>query len=137
MALVNRQRIIVDRTVIATAAAPAAIGAYSQAIRWGDLIFLSGQIALDPVSGHLIDGDSVAQLHQVMANATAVLEAAGSDLAHVVKVTLYLTDLSEFAQINEAYSQYFTHTPPARSTVQVARLPRDARVELDMIAVRA
>lgn len=122
------------RTAIRTSEAPAAIGPYSQAIRAGDLLFTSGQIPLDPRTGKVVDGDVTAQTRQVMANLAAVLGAAGAGFADVVKTTIFLADLGDFNAVNAVYAGHFTGAPPARSTVQVARLPRDARVEIEMIA---
>jgi len=124
----------VSKTVISTAAAPAAIGPYSQAIRTGNLVFVSGQIPLDPATGQLLGGDIRAQTRQVLKNLAAILEAAGSGLARVVKTTVYLRDLGEFAAMNEVYAEFFSEQPPARATVQVARLPRDAAVEIELVA---
>ena len=111
------------------------IGPYSPAIRAGNLLFLSGQVAFDPSTGALIDGDISAQTDQVMRNIGALLNAAGTDFAHVLRTTVFLADMGEFAKMNEVYARYVVDPPPARSTVQVARLPRDARVEIDVIAV--
>lgn len=111
------------------------IGPYSPAIRAGNLLFLSGQVGFDPATGALVDGDISAQTDQVMRNISALLRAAGTDFAHVVRATVFLADMSEFARMNEVYARYVVDPPPARSTVQVARLPRDARVEIDVIAV--
>lgn len=122
------------KQIVSTGAAPGAIGPYSQAVRVGDLIFVSGQIALDPATGQLVQGDVRAQTRQVLKNLSAILDAAGSGLARVAKATVYLRDLSEFAAMNEVYAEFFPAQPPARSTVQVARLPRDAAVEIDLIA---
>ena len=122
------------KQVVSTGAAPGAIGPYSQGIRVGNLLFVSGQIALDPATGQLVPGDIRAQTRQVLKNLGAVLEAVGSGLAQVAKTTVYLRDLSEFAAMNEVYAEFFSAQPPARSTVQVARLPRDAAVEIDLIA---
>ncbi len=116
-----------------TAAKP--IGPYSPAIRAGNLLFLSGQVGFDPATGALVDGDISAQTDQVMRNIGALLKAAGTDFAHVVRTTVFLADMDEFAKMNEVYARYVVDPPPARSTVQVARLPRDARVEIDVIAV--
>lgn len=122
------------RRAIQTEAAPAAIGPYSQAVRAGDLVFCSGQIPLDPASGSIVgEGDVVAQTHQVMKNLQAVLEAAESGFDRVLKTTIYLTDLDDFVKVNEAYASYFSADPPARATVQVSRLPKGARVEIDAI----
>jgi 2-iminobutanoate/2-iminopropanoate deaminase len=124
-----------NRTTIATLRAPKAIGPYSQAVRVGDLVFCSGQIALDPESGTLVGGGDIrAQTKRVMENLRAVLEAAGSSLGRVVKTTIFLTDLAEFAAMNEVYAEFFPAEPPARATVQVSALPRGARVEIDVIA---
>ena len=116
--------------------APAAIGPYSQAVEAGDLVFLSGQIPLDPATGELVPGDVVAQTERVLDNLGAVLAAAGLGFAHVVKTTIYLTDLAAFPRVNEAYGKRFTTEPPARATVQVAALPRGAQVEIDAVARR-
>ena len=121
-------------TVISTAAAPAAIGPYSQAIRTGNLLFVSGQVPLDPATGQLLEGDIRVQTRQVFKNLAAILEAAGSGFARVVKTTVYLRDLGEFAAMNEVYAEFFGDQPPARATVQVARLPRDAAVEIEVVA---
>jgi 2-iminobutanoate/2-iminopropanoate deaminase len=122
------------RQAISTRSAPAAIGPYSQAIRAGSLLFVSGQIPIDPASGTLVDGDIAAQTHRVFRNLAAVLEAAGATLDHVVRATVYLADMNDFAAVNEVYGSYFTAPAPARATVQAARLPRDARIEIDVIA---
>jgi 2-iminobutanoate/2-iminopropanoate deaminase len=114
--------------------APAPIGPYSQAIRSGKTLFCSGQIALDPVSGTLIDGDVSAQAELVMKNLGAVLSAAGYNYDDVVKTTIFLVDMNDFAAVNEVYGRYFEAGKPARSTVAVAGLPRGARVEIDAIA---
>jgi len=111
------------------------IGPYSPAIRAGNLLFVSGQVGFDPATGALVDGDISAQTDQVMRNIRSLLQAAGTDFAHVVRTTVYLADMNEFAPMNEVYARYVVEPPPARSTVQVARLPRDARVEIDVIAV--
>lgn len=110
------------------------IGPYSQAIRSGDLLYCSGQIPLDPATGALAEDDASAQAERALQNLGAVLRAAGSDFAGVVKTTLYLTDMNDFAAVNEVYARYFGATRPARSTVAVAGLPRGARVEIDAIA---
>ncbi len=124
------------RTVICTADAPQAIGPYSQAIGAGNFVFCSGQIPLDPQSGEPV-GDTIAeQTRRVLDNLRAVLEAAGSSLAQVVKTTIFLVDMGDFAIVNSIYAEYFGDAPPARSTVQVARLPRDARIEIEAIALR-
>ena len=122
------------RDAISTEAAPKAIGPYSQAVRSGSLVFVSGQIPLDPVTGTMVDGDIAAQTHRVFANLRAILEAAGTSLDHVVRATVYLADMNDFAVVNEVYGTYFSSPAPARATVQAARLPKDARVEIDVIA---
>jgi 2-iminobutanoate/2-iminopropanoate deaminase len=122
------------REAVSTSTAPAAIGPYSQAIRAGSLLFVSGQIALDPASGVLVEGDVTVQTHRVFRNLAGILEAAGSSLDRVVRATVYLADMNDFAAMNEAYGTYFSSPAPARSTIQAARLPRDARVEIDVIA---
>jgi 2-iminobutanoate/2-iminopropanoate deaminase len=122
------------KTVIATKLAPQAIGPYSQAVVLNGVAFLSGQIPLDPATGQLIDGDVAAQAERVLENLKAVLEAAGSSLDHVLKTTVFLSDMGDFPKLNEVYGRYFTANQPARSTVQVARLPRDVKVEIEAIA---
>jgi len=122
--------------VIATDEAPKAIGPYSQAIASGDLVFTSGQIPLDPETQEMVKGDIRAQAERVMENLRGVLEAAGVSFAQVVKTTIFLADLADFAVVNEVYGKRFAGSPPARSTVQVAALPKGARVEIEMIAVR-
>ena len=124
------------REAVSTPAAPAAIGPYSQAVRAGSLLFVSGQIPLDPQTGALVPGDIAAQTHRVFQNLSAILQAAGLSLDHVVRTTVYLADMNEFAAMNEVYGTYFTAPFPARATVQAARLPKDARVEIDVIASR-
>ncbi len=125
-----------ERKAIATDQAPAAIGPYSQAIRAGELLFCSGQIALDPGTGELVSPDDVrAQTRRVMDNLAAVLRAGGSDLDRVVKCTIYVTDLADFGAVNEEYGEYFDGAPPARATVQVSALPKEAKVEIEAIAV--
>ena len=120
-------------TIIQTDKAPKAIGTYSQAVRAGDLVFLSGQIPLDPATGTLVSGDIEAEIRRVFDNLAAVAEAAGGSLAHVVKLNVFLTDLGHFAKVNEIMSTYFTGTYPARAAVGVASLPRGARVEMECI----
>jgi 2-iminobutanoate/2-iminopropanoate deaminase len=122
------------REAVSTGAAPAAIGPYSQAVRAGSLLFVSGQIPLDPATGAMVEGDIAAQTHRVVRNLAAILEAAGSSLDHVVRTTIYLADMNDFPAVNEVYGSYFTPPAPARATVQAARLPRDARIEIDVIA---
>jgi reactive intermediate/imine deaminase len=120
---------------IATKEAPHAIGPYSQAVRSGNTIYLSGQIPLDPVSGNLVEGDFAAQARRVFDNLRAVLRAAGADFRNVTRATVYLTDLGNFQTLNTIYGQYFGDHKPARSTVGVSQLPRGAAVEIDLIAV--
>ena len=123
------------RDAIATPEAPGAIGPYSQAIVAGGFVFVSGQIPLDPATGTLVGGDIAAQTHRVLRNLDAILRAAGVSFNTVVKTTVYLADMSEFAAMNAVYGEYFPAPAPARATVQVARLPRDVKVEIDVIAV--
>lgn len=122
------------REVVSSASAPRAIGPYSQAIRTGSLLFLSGQIPLDPATGEMVSGDIAAQTHRVFRNLGAILEAAGATFDNVVRTTVYLADMNDFPAMNEVYATYFTSPAPARATVQAARLPKDARVEIDLIA---
>jgi reactive intermediate/imine deaminase len=126
-----------DRQVISTTSAPAAIGPYSQAVRAGGVVYLSGQIALDPASGQLVEGGIEAQAHRAFQNLKAVCEAAGGTLDQCVKLTLFLTDLSKFPVVNEIMQQYFAAPFPARSTVGVASLPRGAQFEVEAILVPA
>jgi 2-iminobutanoate/2-iminopropanoate deaminase len=123
------------KEVIATTAAPAAIGPYSQAIKAGGFLFTAGQIPLDPATGKLVAGDVTAQTERVMENLRAVLAAAGTDFARVVKTTCFLANLDDFAAFNAVYGRYFTAEPPARSTVQAARLPAGAQVEVECVAL--
>ncbi len=125
-----------EREQIATGAAPAALGPYSQGIAAAGLVFASGQIALDPATGQLIEGDIRDQTRRVLENLQAVLQAAGSSLDQVVKTTVFLAHLSDFAAMNEVYAGYFTSAPPARSTVPVVELPRGALIEIEAIALR-
>ena len=124
---------------ISSKAAPAAIGPYSQAIKSGNMVFLSGQVALDPATGNFLDGDITSQTNRVLDNLAAVLEAAGCTFGDVVRTTIYLTDLGDFATVNATYAKRFQEGRPfpARATVQVAALPKGARVEIDAIAVKA
>lgn len=124
-----------DRRSVRTDGAPAAIGPYSQAIVAGGLVFVSGQIPIDPASGAIVPGDAGAQTAQVMKNLSAILTAAGTSLGRAVKATVYMTDLGEFDRMNGAYAAAFEGEPPARATVQVAALPKGARVEIDVIAL--
>ena len=123
------------REVIATDAGPKAIGPYSQAIKANGLVFLSGQIPLDPATQQLIAGDVAAQTERVLQNITGILTAAGSSLSQVVKTTVFLKSMNDFAAINEVYGRHFSAAPPARSTVEVGRLPKDVLVEIDVIAL--
>jgi len=122
------------REAISSDGAPKAIGPYSQAVRAGQLLFLSGQVPLDPATGQLVGGDIAAQTRRVMDNLGAVLNAAGLSFANVVRTTIFLADINDFAAVNDVYGGYFSAPAPARATVQVARLPKDARVEIDAIA---
>lgn len=123
------------KQTITTDKAPGAIGPYSQCVKANGFLFLSGQVALDPASGKLVAVDTRTQTERVMENLRAVLEAAGSSMEKVVKTTVFLADLHDFTAMNEVYGRYFSADPPARSTVQAARLPRDAKVEIDVIAL--
>lgn len=122
--------------IIATQRAPSAIGPYSQAVRCGNLLFISGQIPIDPDTGELVKGDLEEQAERVLKNLKAILEAAGLGLEDVVKTTLFLKDLGNFEKINNIYRRYFLNNPPARSTVEVSRLPKDAEVEIEAIACK-
>lgn len=122
------------RQAVSTPSAPAAIGPYSQAIKAGNLLFLSGQIPIDPATGDLVDGGIEAQTRQVFRNIGEILKAGGASFDGVVTVTVYLADMNDFAKVNEIYATYFSSPAPARATVQVARLPRDARVEIQVTA---
>jgi 2-iminobutanoate/2-iminopropanoate deaminase len=122
------------RQAVSTPSAPAAIGPYSQAIKTGSLLFVSGQIPIDPATGNLVDGDIAAQTHRVFQNIAGILTAAGATLDDVVRTTVYLADMNDFAAMNAVYATYFSSPAPARATVQAARLPRDSRVEIDVIA---
>ena len=122
------------RQAVSSESAPKAIGPYSQGIRAGSLLFVSGQIPLDPATGALVPGDIAAQTHRVLANLKAILEAGGASLDSVVRATVYLADMNDFGAMNEVYGTYFSNPAPARATIQAARLPKDARVEIDVIA---
>jgi 2-iminobutanoate/2-iminopropanoate deaminase len=122
------------RQAVASPHAPKAIGPYSAALRAGQLLFVSGQVPIDPATGALIDGDITAQTRQVLQNMGALLDAAGLSHAHVVRTTVFLADMNDFAAMNDVYREFFSDPYPARSTVQAARLPRDARIEIDAIA---
>ena len=125
-----------DRTVINTGQAPTPVGPYSQAVVCGGFVFCSGQIALEPGTGALVDRDIESETARVMENLRAVLEAARSSLERVVKTTIFLRDMGDFARVNEVYGSYFASNPPARSTVQVAALPKGVRVEIECISLR-
>ncbi len=122
------------KEIVFTDRGPRPIGPYSQAVKANGLLFVSGQIALDPATGELAGGDIRRQTERVLNNLKAVLEAAGSNLHHVVKTTVYLKDINDFAAMNEVYAGFFPSAPPARATVQAARLPKDALVEIELIA---
>jgi 2-iminobutanoate/2-iminopropanoate deaminase len=123
------------REVISTPDAPKAIGPYSQAIKGGGFVFTAGQVAIDPATGQVVSGDVAAQTERVMKNLAAILQASGSSLGKVVRCGVFLKSMNDFAAMNEVYGRYFTATPPARSTVEVARLPKDVLVEIDVIAL--
>ncbi len=123
------------RTIVSTEDAPKAIGPYSQAVVGGGLVFVSGQLPIDPATGQMISEDIGAMTRQIFANLEAVLAAAGSGLGQVLKVTVFLADMDDFQPMNTAYAEFFPSRPPARSTVQVARLPRDARIEIEVVAL--
>jgi reactive intermediate/imine deaminase len=120
-----------NKSIISTDQAPAAIGPYSQAVKVGDTVYLSGQIPLDPATMTLVDGDIAAQVHRVFQNLTAVCEAAGGSLQHIVKLNIFLTDLGHFNTVNEIMKEYFESPYPARAAIGVAQLPKDAQVEMD------
>jgi len=124
----------VTKSAVLAPDAPRAIGPYSHAIRTGQLLFISGQVPIDPATGNLIDGDISAQTQRVMNNIDAVLKAGGLSFQHVVRTTVFLADMSDFAAVNAVYGTFFSEPYPARATVQVSRLPKDARVEIDAIA---
>ena len=123
------------RQAVATPSAPAAIGPYSQAIRAGSLLFVSGQVPIDPATGQLVAGDIAVQTHRVFGNISEILKAGGASLDHVVRTTVFLADMNDFTAMNDVYATYFASPAPARATVQVSRLPKDARIEIDVIAV--
>ncbi|GAB4184828.1 MAG: RidA family protein [Geothermobacteraceae bacterium] len=125
---------MVKKEIVSTDQAPAAIGPYSQGVRFGNLYFFSGQIPLDPATGEVVDGGIERQTEQVMRNMGAALSAAGLEYGDVIKTTIYLSDMNQFAAVNEVYGRYFPENPPARATVEVARLPRDVGVEIEWIA---
>jgi len=120
---------------ISSPSAPTAIGPYSRAVRAGQLLFISGQVPLDPATGAMIAGDIAAQTRRVLDNIGALLKAGGRSFAHVVRTTVFLADMNDFAAVNEVYGTYFSEPYPARATVEVARLPKDARVEIDAVAI--
>ena len=123
------------KQIVKTEAAPGAIGPYSQAVVAGGFVFASGQIPIDPATGQFVEGGVAEQTRQVLRNLSEVLRAAGTGLERVVKTTVFLADMNDFAEMNEVYGSFFGENPPARSTVQAARLPRDARVEIDVVAL--
>jgi 2-iminobutanoate/2-iminopropanoate deaminase len=125
-----------EKKVVATKEAPQAIGPYSQAIKAGGFVFTAGQIAIDPATGKLIEGDVKAQTERVLKNLSAVLAAAGSSMDRIVKTTVFLKNMSDFPAMNEVYGQFFKNEPPSRSTVQVAALPKDALIEIDAVALQ-
>jgi 2-iminobutanoate/2-iminopropanoate deaminase len=126
---------VTERRIVKTEGAPGAIGPYSQAVVAGGFVYASGQIPIDPATGQFVEGGVGEQTEQVLRNLSKVLEAAGSSLGRVVKTTVFLADMNDFAAMNEVYGRFFAEEPPARSTVQAARLPRDARVEIDVVAL--
>lgn len=121
------------KEIIFTEKAPKPIGPYSQAIKVGNFLFISGQIPVDPERGKLVEGDIGAQTHQVLKNIRAIVEAAGGTLNNVVKVTVYLDDMDDFAEMNEVYSQYFSESKPARAAIEVSRLPKNVKIEIEAI----
>lgn len=123
------------KEIIATENAPGAIGPYSQAVKTGNMVFCSGQIPIDPATGEFVSDDVAEQTEQVLKNLSAVLTAAGTNLNNVVKTTVFLADMNDFTAMNEVYSKFFSENKPARATVQAARLPKDARVEIECVAV--
>jgi 2-iminobutanoate/2-iminopropanoate deaminase len=123
------------KQIIATEHAPQAIGPYSQAVLAGGFVFASGQIPIDPETGQFVEGGIAEQTEQVLRNVSNLLEAAGTSLARVVKTTVFLADMNDFAAMNDVYARFFGEQPPARSTVQAARLPRDARIEIEVVAL--
>jgi 2-iminobutanoate/2-iminopropanoate deaminase len=133
--VVENRRVLAVKDIITTDRAPRAIGPYSQAVRAGELIFASGQIPIDPETGEFVPGGIAEQTEQVLRNLTAVFEAAGVTMKQVVKTTVFLADMDDFTAMNEVYGRFFGVEPPARATVQAARLPRDARVEIEAIAL--
>jgi 2-iminobutanoate/2-iminopropanoate deaminase len=136
LALMTSVSFAQEKKVVATKDAPQPIGPYSQAIKAGGFVFASGQIALDPATGKLIEGDIKAQTERVLKNLSAVLAAAGSSMDRVVRTTVFLKSISDFPAMNEVYGQFFKNEPPSRSTVQVAALPKDALIEIDVVALQ-
>ena len=126
----------IKKEIIKTQKAPSAIGPYSQAIKTGDLLFLSGQISINPETNEFIDGDIEIQTEQVLKNIKAILEAGGSSLEDVVKATIYLQDIKDFASVNKIYSKYFENSLPARACIEVSNLPKNAKLEIDAIAIK-
>ncbi len=124
-----------ERQIISTTEAPSAIGPYSQAVQAGGMLFVSGQIPIDPASGELVQGGVEAETRQVLNNLKAILEAAGSSLEKVVKATLFIADMNQFGTINAIYAEYFQTDPPARACVEVARLPKDVQIEIEAVAL--
>lgn len=127
---------LLSKEIISSANAPAAIGPYSQAVLVGNTLYCSGQIAIDPATGQMVQGDVQDETHQVLKNLGAVLKEAGMDYKNVVRATVFMNDMDNYGKINEVYAQYFTENPPARAAVQVARLPKDVKVEITLIAVK-
>lgn len=125
-----------SKEIVSTDRAPAAVGPYSQAVRTGNLVYTAGQIPLDPATGKMVEGDVQAQVEQALGNLQAVLEAAGSGLEQVIKTTVFLQNMDDFADMNEVYARFFSGDPPARSAVEVARLPLGALVEIEAVALR-
>lgn len=123
------------REIVSTDRGPKAIGPYSQAVKANGFIFISGQVAIDPATNQLVEGDIAKQTERVMENLKGIVEAAGSSLHKAMKTTVYLKDMNDFAAMNEVYGRYFSSAPPARATVEVARLPKDVRVEIELIAL--
>jgi len=126
---------MIEKEIISTENAPGAIGPYSQAVKSGNMVFCSGQIPIDPATGEFVSDDAAEQTRQVLINLSAVLNAAGTNLNNVVKTTVFLADMNDFTAMNEIYAEFFSDNKPSRATVQAARLPRDARVEIDCIAL--
>jgi len=132
----RKKQVVAERTRVRTKLAPAAIGPYSQAVIAGDTLYCSGQIAIDPDTGHMVTSGIEAETERVLDNMRGVLTAAGMSMDHVVACRVYMTDINDYAQVNEVYARYFGENAPAREAIQAAALPRDARVEISCIAVR-